>query len=131
MDSGKFLQRTYRYSGPRVVHRFLEEGHEVTLFHRGETNDKRTEGAAEILGDRKDIFDFWDQFRAIEPEVVLDMIPFREEDAANLMEVFDGITPRVVALSSGSFKRSCFQWWPTEGIGDEPPPDLIQLGGKG
>jgi len=60
--------------------------------------------------------------RALSPEVVLDMVPFREEDARRV-KGFKGVARRVVAISSGDVYRAFGRLWRTE----PGPPDPIPL----
>ncbi|HKC64223.1 MAG TPA: NAD-dependent epimerase/dehydratase family protein, partial [Pyrinomonadaceae bacterium] len=95
-----------RFIGPHVVRRLADEGNEVTLFHRGETETDLPAGVREIRGQRRDFSSFAAGFKAAKPDVVLDMIPFTEEDARNLMQVFKGVARRVVAISSADVYRA-------------------------
>jgi len=94
-----------RFIGPHVVRHLVSAGHEVTLFHRGETKIDLL-GINEFHGDRHALSSFATEFKAVAPDVVLDMIPFTEEDALNLMNVFKGIARRVVAISSADVYRA-------------------------
>ena len=89
-----------RFIGPHVVRRLAEMGHEVTVFHRGETRAELPEGVEEIYGDRRDLASFAADFKTTAPDVVLDMIAFTEEDARSLVGVFKGVARRVVVVSS-------------------------------
>ncbi|MBR8838550.1 MAG: hypothetical protein DSM106950_32245 [Stigonema ocellatum SAG 48.90 = DSM 106950] len=66
-------------------------GHEVTLFHRGKTIAELPIDVHEILGDRTHLLEFKSKFEEISPQVVLDMIPYTEEDALGVMKTFTGI----------------------------------------
>ena len=87
-------------TGPYIVRRLVERGHQVTLFHRGQTQADLPSSVNQILGDKDSLPDFAEQFKLLAPEVVLDMVAFTREDAQNLMRVFKGITRRVVVPSS-------------------------------
>lgn len=89
-----------RFVGPRVVARLVEMGHEVTVFHRGETRAELCGGVKEIHGDRRELASFAEEFRAAAPEVVLDMIAYTEANARALVNVFRGVARRTVVLSS-------------------------------
>src|SRR2546423_9338458 len=88
-----------RFMGPYVVRHLLSAGHEVTLFHRGETKIDLL-GIYQLHGDRHELSSFATDFKAISPDVVLDMIPYTEEDARDLMRIFKVTARRVVAISS-------------------------------
>jgi nucleoside-diphosphate-sugar epimerase len=95
-----------RFIGPCVVRRLFAEGHEVTLFHRGKSMAKLPESITHILGNRRNLKDFRRAFKALKPDVVLDMVPITEQDAQQVVETFKGITSRVVALSSQDVYRA-------------------------
>ncbi len=63
------------FMGPLVVRSLSEQDHEVTVFHREQTQTHLPHGVKEILGDRRSINEKADQFLRLAPEVVLDMIP--------------------------------------------------------
>lgn len=96
-----------RFIGPRVVRRLHEAGgHSVTLFHRGETKADLPASVNQVYGDRHALSSFTDDFRITAPDVVLDMIPYTEEEARTLMGVFKGRARRVVAISSADVYRA-------------------------
>jgi nucleoside-diphosphate-sugar epimerase len=95
-----------RFIGPYVVRYLADAGHDVTLFHRGETKADKTYAARQIYGDRRDLPSFAAEFKLAAPDVVLDMIPYAEEEARVLMQVFKGVARRVVAISSADVYRA-------------------------
>ena len=96
-----------RFIGPYVVRHLVGAGdHEVTLFHRGETEADLPPDVRHIHGDRHDLPAFADVFRRLAPDVVLDMIAYTEQDALALMRAFRGLARRVVALSSADVYRA-------------------------
>ena len=111
-----------KFIGPHVVRRLAERGHEVTIFHRGETEADLPQSIHHVHGDFSEFPKHVDQLRALCPEVVLDMVPFREEDAQRLKS-FKGVARRVVAISSGDVYRAYGRLWRTE----PGPPDPIPL----
>src|SRR6266513_2217192 len=94
------------FMGPLVVHILNEQGHEVTVFHRGQTRTDLPSGVKEILGDRRSLDEKVVELRRIAPGVVLDMIPFTEQDALEVMHIFSGIAYRLVAISSQDVYRA-------------------------
>ncbi|HKQ53211.1 MAG TPA: NAD-dependent epimerase/dehydratase family protein [Pyrinomonadaceae bacterium] len=88
------------FIGPHIVRRLVEMGHEVTVFHRGESRAELPEGVNEIHGDRRELPSFAAEFRAAAPDVVLHMIAYTEEDARSLVSVFKTVARRAVVLSS-------------------------------
>lgn len=96
-----------RFVGPYVVGRLVEEGHEVAIFNRGETETvPLPEGVRRVRGDRWNLVSFADEFWRLAPDVVLDMIPMNEQEARDVVDVFRGIARRVVAVSSGDVYRA-------------------------
>ncbi len=89
-----------RFTGPALVQQLLERGHEVAVFHRGQTRDPRSDPARQIVGDRKDTTALARAVAECRPDVVVDMIPFTAEDASGFMEACRGQVPRVIGLSS-------------------------------
>jgi nucleoside-diphosphate-sugar epimerase len=89
-----------------VVRRLAGTGHEVVVFHRGLTEASFPKGVGRITGDRKDLGSFAGELRRFAPEVVLDMIPMNEDEARNLVGVFEGVSRRVVAVSSQDVYRA-------------------------
>lgn len=59
-----------------------------------------------LLGDRSKLADMKREFEHLAPQVVLDMIPYTEQDALTTMNTFKGITQRVVAISSMDVYRA-------------------------
>ncbi len=102
------------FIGPHVVRWLVEQDAEVTVFHRGQTRaepaSEETEipqwlarsgkagelppGVGEILGSRKDLASFAEDFRKLKPGVVLDMFPMKEADARAVVGTFKGLARR-------------------------------------
>lgn len=95
-----------RFIGPYVVRRLADAGHSVTIFNRGQTEADLPHDVRRIHGDRRDLSSFSARFKAAAPDVVLDMIPFTEEEARALVQVFKGVARRVVAVSSADVYRA-------------------------
>jgi len=69
-----------KFVGAHVVRQLAARGHEITIFHRGVTETELPEGVRHIHGDFASFSDYLDELKRLSPEVVLDMVPFREED---------------------------------------------------
>lgn len=95
-----------RFMGPYVAKNLRAAGHEVTLFHRGQSNTERPEGVEEIFGDRDHISEYAGTLRKLQPDVVLDMVVSYERHARDLIGVFAGFTRRVVMISSQDVYRA-------------------------
>ncbi|HEX9134849.1 MAG TPA: NAD-dependent epimerase/dehydratase family protein [Ktedonobacteraceae bacterium] len=94
------------FMGPLVVRSLSEQGHEVTVFHRGQTRADLPGGVKELLGDRRPLAGSKVELQRFAPEVVLDMIPAIEQDVREVMSVFGGGARRVVAISSQDVYRA-------------------------
>jgi nucleoside-diphosphate-sugar epimerase len=94
------------FMGPYVVRSLVEQGHEVTLFHRGQTGAELPHRVNQILGDMQSISEKAAELQRTEPDVVLDMIPYTEQDAKEIVRVFSGIAQRLVAISSQDVYRA-------------------------
>jgi nucleoside-diphosphate-sugar epimerase len=111
-----------RFIGPEVVRQLLAQGHEVAVFHRGQTDDERASEARHIIGDRADLPDFRSKFEAFRPDIALDMIPMTQAEAGFLVETFRGIVPRIAAISSMDVYRGYGVLWNTEEGPVQPIP---------
>jgi nucleoside-diphosphate-sugar epimerase len=91
-------------TGPSAAAYLQEAGHEVTIFHRG----KRPLPAhcEEIIGDHNRLADYKTQFASAKFDVVIDFITGSRRQAERLMEVFRGLTGRIVVLSSMDVYRA-------------------------
>lgn len=95
-----------RFMGPYITRNLQEAGHKVTLFHRGQSRIELPAGVEEILGDRNKLMEHADQLRALQADVVLDMMLATEQQARQFMEVFAGFARRAVAASSQDVYRA-------------------------
>jgi len=89
-----------RFIGPRVARRLVEYGHNVTLFHRGQTEYNLPAPVNHIYGDRRELSSFTSAFKQASADIVLDMICYNEREASDLIQTFRGIAKRVVVASS-------------------------------
>src|SRR5438128_2503754 len=99
-----------RFIGPHVVRRLVNEGHNLAVFHRGETEVGSTDldplakyslsTVEHIHGERQNLPQFANQFKNFSPELVLDMTAYTEPEALDLIAVFRDLARRVVTLSS-------------------------------
>src|ERR1700737_720770 len=94
------------FVGWPVVRRLHGNGHEVVAFHRGQTRADLPAAVRTILGDRRDLASYTGEVERVGPDVVIDLIPYTELEALELMRVFRSVVRRVVALSSGDVYRN-------------------------
>jgi len=94
------------FIGPVVVAELRAGGHEVAVFHRGETEHADTPGVTHIHGDRERIAESGADFRRFAPEVVLDMACMFERDARAAVDTMRGLARRAVVVSSVDVYRA-------------------------
>ncbi len=73
-----------------ISRQLLEQGHQVTLFNRGKSENRVPDGAQEIHGDRKDYAAFEKTFADKSYDVVVDMVAFHPDDSASAVRAFAG-----------------------------------------
>jgi nucleoside-diphosphate-sugar epimerase len=108
--------------GPYLVRELAREGHNLTLFNRGQSLSEIPPGVLRIAGDRKNLLSFKEEFKRVGPEVVVDMCAFRKREAVDLMNTFRGIAGRVVAISSQDVYRNNEILWKLATDAPDPPP---------
>ncbi len=111
------------FMGPYVVRRLSEQGHEITVLHRGRTHMELPAGVQEILGERRPLAHMAATLQRLAPDVVLDMIPALEQDAQEVMTTFSGMARRIVAISSQDVYRAFGRVNGKE----SGPPDLLPI----
>ena len=97
-----------KFIGPHVVRQFVDQGHDVLLYHRGQTeadlpksvrHTRSPLAAMPVLG-------FPHELLAELFDAVVHMIPMGEADSRAAMKAFRGRIARIVALSSGDVYRA-------------------------
>jgi nucleoside-diphosphate-sugar epimerase len=89
-----------KFIGPYVVKALHDKGHELALFNRGQTTHAFPFHVDLIRGDRTNLISFKDKFLSFSPDVVIDMIPYSENDAKQLANTFRHLVKRMVIISS-------------------------------
>jgi len=112
-----------RFIGPYVVRRLVEMGHPVAVFHRGQTESTRLPPVRHLYGDHARLTDYVPDFRALAPDVVLDMIASTGEAGQLRIDTFKGLARRLVAISSADVYRAYDRF---RGV-DPGPPDPAPL----
>lgn len=98
------------FIGPHVVRQLAEQGNEVAVFHRGETEADLPGSTRHIYGDRNALSESRKDFAQFAPDVVLDVVPYTEEQTRETVEVFSGLAGRLVAVSSSDVYRNYDGW---------------------
>jgi nucleoside-diphosphate-sugar epimerase len=100
-----------KFIGPHIVQLLHQNGHQITLFHRGETIYPFSFPVNLIKGDRSNLIDFRKQFSALSPDIVIDMVLYSENDANQVIKVFCGIIKRLIVISSCDVYRAYDRLW--------------------
>jgi nucleoside-diphosphate-sugar epimerase len=94
------------FIGPFVIRTLVAQGHDVTVFHRGEAKTALPQSVRRILGNRNELPAHRRDFERLAPDVVIDFILSDDRQATSLMETCRGLTGRVVAISSQDVYRA-------------------------
>src|ERR1700674_4991699 len=86
------------FIGRFVVAALTRQGHALAVFHRG--TRPVPDGVDEIRGDHKQLNAGAQQLKRFAPDVVIDLIISSGPQAEELMNIFRGVTRRVIMLSS-------------------------------
>ncbi len=111
-----------RFIGPPVVRQLTEAGHEVTVFHRGQTEPELPGRIKHIHGDRLQLAEHQEELKQLQPDVVLDMAAFTQQDALATANAFRGIARRLVVISSQDVYRAYGRFHQSEPGALEPVP---------
>ena len=109
-----------RFVGPFLVRELADAGHQLMVFHRGEHNVELP--AEEVHGDFASFGRHLDRLSAFEPEIVIDMLAVRPQDAARV-GAFTRSARRAVVLSSADVYRAFGRLCRSE----PGPPDPVPL----
>jgi nucleoside-diphosphate-sugar epimerase len=110
-----------RFLGQPTVRWLLEAGHEVKLFHRGDTEPLDALDAEHIHGDFASITDHLPRLIALRPDVVLDLVPYIDK-AGHGVSHFAGVAERGVVVTSLDVYRAFAIAWGSEVAGPEAMP---------
>jgi len=94
------------FIGPFVVRDLVEQGHDLTVFHRGNAKPILPDAARRIIGDRNDLAAHRAEIERLAPDAVLDFLLSDARQAQALMDTMRGITGRLIAISSQDVYRA-------------------------
>jgi nucleoside-diphosphate-sugar epimerase len=109
------------FIGPPIVQHLLDAGHEVVLFHRGQTEHPASARADHLHGDFATFTDSLPSLLAFRPEVVLDTVPYIEKAGHGVLH-FARFADRAVVVTSLDVYRAFAVAWGSEGGIVEPTP---------
>jgi nucleoside-diphosphate-sugar epimerase len=91
--------------GWRIVRKLAENGHDVTVVHRGVTEPEPKIPVTHVHGSRAEIEDLWPRISELSPEGLIDVAAYSRSDA---QQVLRAIPPgiRLLALSSMDVYRA-------------------------
>ena len=97
-----------QFIGPHVARQFVQEGHDVLLYHRGETEADLPEKVRHIRSPlaAMPVLHFPPELLAESFDAIVHMIPMGQADSRAAMQAFRGRAERIVALSSGDVYRA-------------------------
>ncbi len=89
-----------RFIGRFICGRLIAHGYEVSVFHRGKWEPPFEQGFRHFHGDRKQLPEFRQKFRAAGISAVIDTMALGSGDADLMGRTFEGLVSRGVVLSS-------------------------------
>lgn len=94
------------FIGKHVVSLLLDQGDDVAVLHRGERVARLPAGVRDIRGDRDRLGDSRRALERFSPEVIIDLIPYTEQQVRQVTAIFRGSGSRIVAVSSADVYRN-------------------------
>ena len=97
-----------KFIGPYVVRQLVDQGHEVTVYHRGQTEADLPTSVRRVLSPLASmpVISFPDEILMEPFDAVIHMIAMGEADARAAVRAFRGRAARLVVLSSGDVYRA-------------------------
>lgn len=89
-----------RFIGLSALTELTDSGHQVAVFHRGQTKENVPANVRHIHGDRANLSAHRAEFAAFHPDVVADITALTERHARDLVTVMTGVTERLVVIST-------------------------------
>lgn len=112
-----------RFIGPHVVRELAEAGHDVTVFHRGETEAELPASVRHVHGEFDDLERWLPELTDPAPDVVIDMVPYLAKSGRHGVLWFKGVARRGLVLTSCDVYRAFARLWRSE----PGPPDPLPL----
>jgi nucleoside-diphosphate-sugar epimerase len=109
------------FTGPYAVRELAQRGHEVAVFHRGNSEPELPVEVRHVHEDLEEFEAHLDELRGLEPDVVVDMCAFVPMDGRRV-HAFKGLARRGVVVSSSDVYRAFGRLWRSELGPMEPLP---------
>ena len=110
-----------RFIGPFVVRLLAEQGHDVTVLHRGVTETELPDGVRHIHCGFTAVAEQAERLAAAGLDVVLDMVPYLDK-AGHGVTHFRGVARRAAVVTSCDVYRAFGRVWRTEPGAADPVP---------
>jgi nucleoside-diphosphate-sugar epimerase len=91
-----------RFLGYHIAKRLLQDGHNVTLFNRGQAPYDFGSQVRRITGDRYDKTSFYEKLSHQTFDVVVDMISYNAEDSQSAVRTFQGKVGHFIHISTAA-----------------------------
>lgn len=88
------------FIGTHVVNQLTAKEHQVTVVHRGRSQQHFNDKVAQLIFDRRELAEYAREVRKAAPEVVIDMIPRTANETWSLARAVDGVANRMIVVSS-------------------------------
>lgn len=88
------------FIGLALVSTLHKMGHEVAVFHRGQSNPELPHGVQTILGDMNQLTNHRDEIAQFSPDVILHNVVINTGHIQQLLDMAQGITNRIIMTSS-------------------------------
>ena len=89
-----------RFIGRSIVHKALNLGHEVAIYHRGQHETELDDEVLHIHGENLDIGDHLEEIKMFNPDAAIDTTQFEAESTQAVVEALTGVMDRYVLVSS-------------------------------
>jgi nucleoside-diphosphate-sugar epimerase len=113
------------FIGAPLVRQLVRQGHDVVVFHRGMTDADLPDAVRHLYGDRAALAEHRVTLEEASPDVVVDVVPYTEAQARQVVDVFGDITDQLVVLSSSDVYRN-YDGWRGESTHDPDPVPLAE-----
>lgn len=111
-----------RFIGLAAVRLLAARGHQIAVFHRGETKAALPASVVRLMGDRARLGDSKAILRGFAPDVIVDMFAMTEAHTRALVDTLGSAAHRFVVASSSDVYRARDRVWRVESGAPDPTP---------